>query len=109
MYPEWTPDGRHLLFEATRDGIFGVWIVGADGAGLRRLRPGITRFPAISPDGTLVACQFERDKRWQLGTFKFSNGELVTTFGDCKIPLPLAGNRMGVRFAGSEGTAAPRN
>lgn len=85
MNPEWTPDGRRIVFEATRDKIFGVWVVNADGTGLRRLRPGITKFPAVSPDGSLVACQYEQDKRWLIGTFRLETGELVASLGEWSL------------------------
>jgi Tol biopolymer transport system component len=85
MNPEWTPDGRRLVFEATRDKIYGVWMVNIDGSGLRRLRPGLTRFPAVAPDGSLVACQYEQDKRWLLGTFRIETGELLHSFGECPL------------------------
>jgi Tol biopolymer transport system component len=88
MYPEWTPDGRYIVFEATRDGIYGVWVAAADASSLRRLRPGITRFPAVSPDGNLVACQFEEDKRWLIGTFRLSTGQLEQRWSNSHLFAP---------------------
>ncbi len=35
--PDWSPDGRMLLFESTLDGRFAVYIINVDGTGLRRL------------------------------------------------------------------------
>jgi eukaryotic-like serine/threonine-protein kinase len=59
-YPRWSPDGRHVIFLSDRSGQYGLWMVGADGAGLRlvaessetdRLSPaGIT----WAPDGKRV-------------------------------------------------------
>jgi Tol biopolymer transport system component len=34
--PSWTPDGR-LLFQSTRDGAFEVYVMNADGSGVRAL------------------------------------------------------------------------
>ena len=31
--PDWSPDGKRLVFQSYRDGTFQIWTVGADGAG----------------------------------------------------------------------------
>lgn len=56
---KWSPDGRGLLFCSTRKSEPAIWFVGADGKGLTRLTPvGMpTLAPALSPDGTRIACQ----------------------------------------------------
>ncbi len=35
--PSWAPDGRHLVFESTRSGRLQIWMMLADGTGLRQL------------------------------------------------------------------------
>jgi len=35
--PTWAPDGRHLVFQSTRSGRNQIWMMLADGAGLRQL------------------------------------------------------------------------
>jgi Tol biopolymer transport system component len=54
--PEFTPDGRHILF--VREGAFssagGLWSIGTDGSGLRRLLPHARAFDA-SPNGSHLA------------------------------------------------------
>ncbi len=35
--PSWAPDGRHLVFESTRTGRSQIWMMLADGSGLRQL------------------------------------------------------------------------
>ena len=46
----WSPDGSRLAFH----GPDGIWVIGADGSGLRKLIPGGTD-PSWSPDGSHIA------------------------------------------------------
>jgi Tol biopolymer transport system component len=54
-WPAWSPDGRRLAFSSILRG--GIWVLNADGSGLRRLTrsPTIDLQPAWSPDGTRLA------------------------------------------------------
>lgn len=59
--PRWSRDGRRIAFISNRSGRYEIWVVNADGSGLRP----ITRFAGRSvsnggwsPDGTRVACSF---------------------------------------------------
>jgi Tol biopolymer transport system component len=54
--PDWSPDGRRIAFESD----YGIYLVNADGSGLRRLTrstrgPGWDSEPAWSPDGRWIA------------------------------------------------------
>ncbi len=70
--PAWSPDGAWLVFSADRsegEGT-GLWIIGTDGNGLRRLtRPGRAAAwvrdlrPAFAPDGKTVVFASNRDAR----------------------------------------------
>lgn len=52
--PRWSPDGRQIAFDGRPDGNADVFVVGAEGSGLRRLTdaPGEDARPAWSQDGT---------------------------------------------------------
>jgi Tol biopolymer transport system component len=51
--PAWSPDGTQIAFSSTRlTGSWAVWLVGADGSGLRRVSPGFGVSPSWSPDGS---------------------------------------------------------
>jgi Tol biopolymer transport system component len=52
----WSPDGRMIAFATKRDGNFDVYILNADGSGLRNLtrNPGRDFFQAWLPDGRIA-------------------------------------------------------
>jgi WD40 repeat protein len=90
-YPTWSPDGKHLAFQSNRGNLgYGIWVVGTDGTGLRRLigsTDGDGDYtPAWSPDGTRIA--FVGDNRDAFDDDIYvmsSNGELsarLTTTDD---------------------------
>jgi Tol biopolymer transport system component len=57
--PEWSPDGTMLAFTRIDDTVGGLYIVAADGTGLRRLysfpKARTSLHPTWSPDGTMMA------------------------------------------------------
>jgi Tol biopolymer transport system component len=72
--PVWSPDGRRLAFVRVRGGRADIYVVSADGGGLRRLAhaiaftpdpgapsPGFSANPAWSPDGRKIAFMSNRD------------------------------------------------
>jgi Tol biopolymer transport system component len=52
-HPRWSPDGRWIAFQSNRGGSYSVWLVRADGQGLRELPRGTgdLLYPVWSPDG----------------------------------------------------------
>ncbi len=58
---KWSPDGSRLAFVAD-----GIWVVGADGTGLRELFAQAASAPAWSPDGSRLA--FAAGGLWVAGT-----------------------------------------
>lgn len=56
----WRPNGRELVFKGEKNATYGLYLVNADGSGLRAIAPVNDlqygwREPTLSPDGTLIA------------------------------------------------------
>ena len=66
--PKWSPDGRTLVFESTRDGNSSIFSVGLDGSRLSKLTndPFETGQPSWSPDGRRIVYSTNRDGSGQL-------------------------------------------
>ena len=56
LSPAWSPDGSRIVFSSRRDGSYGVYVMNADGTGLRRVANAPqASYPAWSPDGERLA------------------------------------------------------
>ena len=60
VLPAWSPDGRTLAFSSNRSGAFEIWVMNANGTGVRPVTRGARRedgsfYPAWSPDGERIA------------------------------------------------------
>jgi Tol biopolymer transport system component len=65
-FPDWSPDGRKILFGSKRDGNWEIYLMNADGSGLWNLtrHPATDNSAAWSPDGRKIA--FIRSRRYAL-------------------------------------------
>lgn len=66
--PDWSPDGSKIAFESNRDGKSAIYVIQADGSGLRKLTSGEVNDeqPRWSPDGQQIVFISQRDKHLQL-------------------------------------------
>lgn len=57
LSPQWSPDGKRVVFSSSRTGVHKIWIMDADGANLAQLTrvPGRDFNPTFSPDGRQIA------------------------------------------------------
>jgi len=60
--PDFSPDGKLVAFQAYKGGTFHIWVMNADGTGVRQLTfgHGDDREPHFSPDGTKIAFGSDR-------------------------------------------------
>ena len=56
-YPDWSPDGKNIIFNSNRGGKMEIWSIRPDGSGLRRMSdvPFELGIPHWSPDQTKIA------------------------------------------------------
>ena len=61
-HPEYSPDGNQVVLQSYQGGTFHIWLMKADGTGLRQLTTGHgdDREPRFSPDGKTVAFSSDR-------------------------------------------------
>jgi TolB protein len=66
--PQWSPDGKKIVFESTKDGKSAIYTISVDGSNLRRLTdPQFTAGqPRWSRDGKRIVFYSERDGHLQL-------------------------------------------
>ena len=90
--PSWSPDGRQLVVSGSRGGLTDLYVVSADGSGLRRLthdKYGDLQ-PQWSPDGRTIAFATDRDsasldsltfKPWRIALLDVETGAITVLPG----------------------------
>ena len=75
-FPAWSPDGKQIAFMSNRDGNWDIYLVAADGKGLRRLTRSKSSegLPAWSPNGKGVAYLSDQDGQWGIYLQRVDSG-----------------------------------
>ena len=61
--PQWSPDGKNLVFYSDRSGKYEIWQINVDGSNLRQLTSttGTIVVPRWFPGGHLITCSFDNE------------------------------------------------
>jgi len=89
--PAFSPDGQQVAFVSARDGNPEIYLMNADGSGLKRLtdHPDGDIMPAWSPDGKYIAFVSEREGQADIWLMDADGGNLVRlTFNDAQDVYP---------------------
>ncbi|CAN5191499.1 amidohydrolase family protein [soil metagenome] len=84
--PDWSPDGKSILFQSYRTGNFHLWSIPAGGGALKQLTDGLCddREPRWSPDGRTIAFASDRSEaRYAIHLLDVATGK-VTLFSEGK-------------------------
>ncbi|HEV3059824.1 MAG TPA: amidohydrolase family protein [Vicinamibacterales bacterium] len=74
--PSWSPDGKHLAFQAYLSSTWQIWTINADGTDLKPVTSGPydDREPAWSPDGNRIAFSSDRSGSYDIWVVALASG-----------------------------------
>ncbi|OLE55572.1 MAG: hypothetical protein AUG51_02540 [Acidobacteria bacterium 13_1_20CM_3_53_8] len=76
-FPSCSPDGQWVVYTSTASNKFTLWKVSIEGGDPLQLTEKLSQWPAISPDGKLIACWLREDSGtpWRIGIISMDGGE----------------------------------
>ena len=76
---EYSPDGRFIAYDSTKDGESKIYLISADGASERVLvdSSGVDDSPVWTPDGRFLLFRSDRSAKWDLYALRMQDGRPV--------------------------------
>ncbi len=91
-FPQCTPDGKAVLYQAMSQGARTLWSVSVPGGTPRQLTQHISQFPAMSRDGATFVAQYATERaggNWIVGLFSMQGGNPKRVFEGIDPNSPL--------------------
>ena len=86
-YPQVSPDSAWVVYQGFVNGIPTLWRASIDGGTPIQLTDKYSNWPAISPDGKLIACSYRGETgQWRLTIIPFEGGAPEHSFD---MPIPV--------------------
>ncbi len=104
--PEFSPDGKQVVFSSNRDGDYSLYVVGAGGGSVKRLTPGDATDgeAAWFPNGESLVFTRKIGDLWSLCQIKASGGEVDQLQKNRRALSPtVSPDGMWIAFEGREG------
>jgi Tol biopolymer transport system component len=87
--PAFSPDGRWVVYTRLVADRWSMWRVSIDGGEAVKLTDALTGYPAVSPDGKLIACYYYETKTGvSLALIRFEGGDPIKVF-DTELQSPF--------------------
>ncbi len=101
QFPQWSPDGRSIVFSSDRSGDIEIYTMRADGSGLARLTqsPGRDAHPSFSHDGRRIVFQSPRENGEDTNLYLMNDDgsgvrQLTHLKGFAGVPVFSAGDSL---------------
>ena len=91
-FPAWSPNGKQIAFDSSRDGDLEIFVMNADGTGVTQLTDNddYDGFPVWSPNGKQIAFMGNRDGDREIFVMN-ADGSNVVSLGQQGIPSSWGG------------------
>ena len=104
-----SPDGRWVIYD--RGFLGNLWKVSIDGGTPTRLTDKLSHYPAISPDGKFIACEYHEsdESPARIATIPFEGGSPVKMFDtseEIDLPLRWSADGRAILYATLRGAAS---
>lgn len=81
-FPHLSPDGQTIVYTSTSSSNFTVWRIPVDGGSPEQLTRRLSQWPAVSPNGKLIACWYRDDVNspWRIAVLPLAGGDALQVF-----------------------------